>query len=101
MLIDRLEHQRHRTNIDLLLARFCDLADPAAAPVLLTSARAGDDFHRLKALKGLLKVGDGRAMEIAPGMVEETRKPVRRDASRLITVTQATLVSRMLQESRH
>jgi hypothetical protein len=58
-LIDRLEHEQHPTNVDILLARPCDLADPAAAPVLLKFARADDGFHRLKALEGLLKVGDG------------------------------------------
>jgi HEAT repeat protein len=102
MLIDLLEREQDPVIIHLLLESLCERADPAAAPVLLKLARAGDDFHRLKALEGLIRIGDGRAMEIATGMLEENRRPSRRvgSGSQTHTDTIGTLVSRMLQESR-
>src|SRR5262249_17645779 len=78
MLIDCLEKEDDADIIDSLLAGLGELADPAASSLLLRFARAGDDFHRLNALESLIRIGDGRAMEIATGMLEEERKPVRR-----------------------
>jgi hypothetical protein len=40
-LINRLEHEQHPTNVDILPARPCDLADAAAAPVLLKVGDGG------------------------------------------------------------
>jgi HEAT repeat protein len=101
MLIDCLEKEDDADIIDSLLTGLGELADPAASSLLLKFARAGDDFHRLNALESLIRIGDGRAMEIAAGMLEEKRKPVRRDANgfagRSHVDTIETLVSRMLR----
>ena len=56
-------------------------ADRAASQVLSRWAASGDDFHRLAALKGLLRIGDGRAMRIAWGMLRENHPPARCDVN--------------------
>jgi hypothetical protein len=65
---------------------------------------AGDDFHRLEAVEGLIGLGDERVAGIATAMLQENRKPIRRDPDYGFTSmshveTIATLVRRMLRAS--
>jgi HEAT repeat protein len=102
-LIDSLGRERDPTIIDHLLKMLGGFADPSTSDVLLKWAKANDDFHRLDALEGLCRIGDERAAEVARAMLQEKRKPVRRDARGIASMTHSdtiqTLVQRMLRDS--
>jgi HEAT repeat protein len=98
-LIACLEWEEDATIADHLLTMLGARADPAASQVLLRRATAADDFHRLAALEGLIKIGDKRAVAVAREMLWEKRPPRRVDANggiRSHVLTIRTLVWRTL-----
>jgi HEAT repeat protein len=99
VLIACLEREEDATIADHLLAMLGARADPAASPVLLQWATAADDFHRLAALEGLIRLGDERAVTVAREMLRAKRPPRRVDANggiRSHVLTIRTLVWRTL-----
>jgi HEAT repeat protein len=102
VLMQRLQEERDATIIDHLLNMLGRLADPEAADVLARWAISEDDFHRLKALEGLLRLNDERARKLADAMLREHRRPLRRDTtghqSHVDTIS--TVTSRMLRTRR-
>jgi hypothetical protein len=102
VLMQRLHEEGDATIIDHLLTMLGRLANPAAADVLARWAITEDDFHRLNALEGLLRLNDERARKLADAMLREDRRPLRRDATghRSHVDTISTLTSRMLRTRR-
>jgi HEAT repeat protein len=92
-LIACLEREPDPLNIEHLLALLGKQADPAASQVLLQWATCGDDFHRLSALKGLLKIGDRRAILVARRMLQERRAASRKHGTRLVCTSSYSIRS--------
>jgi hypothetical protein len=84
-LIACLEKESDPTGIDYFLELLGSRRDPAATEALLKWAATGDDFHRLCALKWLLRLGERRAIPVVRRMLRERRPPVRKDGGRLMS----------------
>jgi HEAT repeat protein len=99
VLIACLQTEEDAIIADHLQAMLGACADPAASQVLLQWTTAADDFHRLAALEGLIRLGDKRAVAVAREMLREKRTPRRVDANggmRSHVLTIRTLVWRTL-----
>jgi HEAT repeat protein len=92
VLIQRLQVEQDATIINHLLTMLGRLAAPEAADALARWVVSMDDFHRLTALEGLLRLDKKRARKLAEAMLQEA---LRRNASGGYLYTIASLTSSM------
>ncbi len=75
-LLDRpLEHRIEYTTIEGILQMLGEVPGQQNREVLLRWTEAEDDFHRLKAIDSLCRLGDERVLPIAQQALLETRTP--------------------------
>lgn len=98
-VINLLGHESNHHTIDSILRMLGEVSGERNVDVLLEWSKSVDDFYRLTAIDSLCKLGDIRVESLAKALLEESRKPIRRDTNGFPMMSNVKSIRELVRES--